>query len=193
MIERSQIPTVARIRPITAKAAAIDIRSGYGNHVCGPFGTRIVLGGYLEGRLRCAVIGLLYDDDTGATRHGPRNAQRQFVSLRAAAAEHGNVQVAWQVPEQALGIVNHVFMQITRVRIQAAKLFTNRLDHARMTMTDVRHIVIHVEKTTAVNVGQPHTFAADDVQRFVVKQAVGRPECCAAPVEQVTGRTARWR
>jgi energy-coupling factor transporter ATP-binding protein EcfA2 len=46
----------------------------------------------------------------------------------------------------------------------------------RFTMTDMRHVVVHVEVAAAVSIEQPDTLSAHQVHRVAVKQAVRRPQ-----------------
>jgi hypothetical protein len=55
------------------------------------------------------------------------------------------------------------------VGIEKGGLLRNRIDNPRMTVSDMRHVVIHIEVPATVLGIQPYPFAPDEVQRVVIK------------------------
>ena len=89
---------------------------------------------------------------------------------------------------QPLRIEHDAFVQVSRVRVEHRRLARDRLDDVRVTMTDVRDVVVRVEIAAAVGVVQPDAFAAHDVQRLVVEKRRAAPEHAKAALEQLCGR-----
>ena len=120
-----------------------------------------------------SVVGVLEHHRALVAGHGPGDAERQVVGLGARADEHANLQAVRKGRTQALGVLDHVLVQVARMRIESLQLPADSLGNVRVAMTHVRDVVVHVEVAPAVNVGQPHAIAGHDVQRRVVKQAIG--------------------
>jgi hypothetical protein len=61
-------------------------------------------------------------------------------------------------------------MQIATVDIERTLLLGHGLGDDRVSMTDTGHIVVHVDITPSIGVVKVGTFAANDVQRFIIKK-----------------------
>ena len=61
-------------------------------------------------------------------------------------------------------------MQIAAVDIECPLLPGHGLGDDRVSMTDTGHIVVHVDITPSIGVVKVGTFAADDVQRLIIKK-----------------------
>ena len=64
-------------------------------------------------------------------------------------------------------------MKIAGVRIKGTGLLADRIDHVRMAVTHVSHIVVHVEVFPAIGIEQPDAFTAHKMQWLIVKQPIG--------------------
>ena len=76
-------------------------------------------------------------------------------------------------------------MQVARVRIQGFNLFLQCPDDMRMTMPNMRHVVIHVQILVAVRVEQPDALAFHKMYGLIVEKTVRRSQQFLAPRDQV--------
>jgi hypothetical protein len=86
--------------------------------------------------------------------------------------------------EQLLGIIDDGFVQVARMAVQYAGLASKRLDNARVTMTDVRHIVIGIQISFALDIPDPYTLATYELQRLLVEERRVAPQYIEAALEK---------
>ena len=165
---------------VAAMRAAINVRGRNRHDVVGHLGGRDILDGNFIGRLRITVVRIIGNDEPGAAGAGTRNTHRELVRFAAGAAEHHRVELVGKLSRQPFRVIQNIVVQVARVRIEERCLFRQRLDDMRMTMADMRYVVVHVQVLAAGAVVQPAAFATHDVHRLVVKQPVGRPKQLAA-------------
>ena len=60
-------------------------------------------------------------------------------------------------------------MQVPRVRVERLNLLAYGFDNVRMTMPNVRHVVVHVEVFFAVGIVQPYALTPHEVNRLRIK------------------------
>ena len=96
-------------------------------------------------RFAVAVIGRVRAHDAALTCRDARHAQCNFVRLRAGTAEHHAFDLRAVQFRQPFGEFNNAFMQISTVHIQRALLARHGFRNLAVTVTDTRHIVVHVD------------------------------------------------
>ena len=87
--------------------------------------------------------------------------------------------------EQFFREVEHGLMQVARMRVEHGGLPRNRLDDLRMAVPDGCNVVVGVQIAMTGGVVEPDAFAADELDRLVVEQAIRRAEQPASPRDQV--------
>ena len=115
------------------------------------------------------MVGMFGDDHTACTRFGAGESQCQFVGFGTAAGKHRDIEVIGKLVRKFLGVIEHQFVQVAGVRVEYLRLFADGLDHAWMTVTDVRHIVVHVQVLSAVRVVQPYTLTGHNMHWLFIK------------------------
>jgi hypothetical protein len=70
------------------------------------------------------------------------------------------------------------------VAVQYAGLPAKCFDNARVTMADVRYVVIGVQVPLAVGVPDPDTFAPHELQRLLVEERRVAPQYVEASLEK---------
>ena len=65
--------------------------------------------------------------------------------------------------------------------IERSDLPRKRFDNMRVTMANMRHIVIHVEKFPSITIVKPDAFTAHNVHRLVVEKFVRGTKYIFAP------------
>ena len=81
--------------------------------------------------------------------------------------------------------------QIARIGIEQRHLVGGGLDHPRMAVAHVRHIVDAIEIRAAAGIVEILPPAADDVQRLAIRDAERRPEMLRRPPHEPGGSRRR--
>jgi hypothetical protein len=71
------------------------------------------------------------------------------------------------------------------MRIECARLPGNGINHMRVTMPDMRHIVVHVEVALAVRIEQPDALTLHQVQGLIIEKPIGRAHSLLPPLQQI--------
>src|SRR5690606_26564746 len=71
---------------------------------------------------------------------------------------------------QPLDIVENALVQVARVGVEHRRLPADRLDHPRVAMADMRHIVVAVEIPPPVRIPQPDALAPHQMHRVIVEE-----------------------
>jgi len=124
------------------------------------------------------VVGLGRDDDPLVSAAVLGYSRRQVVGLRAGAGHH-QVPVARCAAEggqQLLGVSEDSFLQISGVGAQRGHLAVHGLDNGGVGMANGDDVVVRIEELVAVSVPEPASLAPDEVDGFLVEQAVGRAQ-----------------
>ena len=61
-------------------------------------------------------------------------------------------------------------MQITGMGVELLRLFANRIDNMRMTMTHMGHVIIAIKIFSPARIINPSALAFDQMQWLVIKQ-----------------------
>ena len=78
--------------------------------------------------------------------------------------------------EQLLGVIDNCFIQVARMAVQYAGLSAQRFDNARVTMADVRYIVIGIQISFAARIPDPYSLATDELQRLLIEEGRAVPQ-----------------
>ena len=93
-----------------------------------------------------------------------RESQRELVRLARRVDEVADLERARHRREQPLRVRVEQIVQVARVRVQHAHLRRRRLDDARMTVADVRHVVVRVDVAAPFVVEQVLHPSAHDLR-----------------------------
>ena len=119
---------------------------------------------------RCiAVIGVVGRDDARLACHRLRHAQGNIIRLGPCADHDGLRDSVIQLGGQPFDIVQHRVMQIACMGVERSSLRGNGLDHARVTMADMRHVVVAIQIAVSLFVPNPDTLPAHQMQRRFIK------------------------
>jgi hypothetical protein len=102
--------------------------------------------------IRDSVVGRVHDQAAMVAGGHAGHAPRHVVGFTARIHEHTGVQMFRQTGRYLLGVVQNVFMQVTRMGCEYCRLLLNGGNHVRLGVTHMRHIVIHVEIGPALRV-----------------------------------------
>ena len=113
---------------------------------------------------------------------GAGEAQRQLVRLarRIHEVDDTIMQLARKRRRQPLGVLVHEVARVARVRVQHRHLRLTGADNPRMTMADVRHVVVRVDvlpSDVVVEILHPATL---DFDRRPIRDAQISAECLPA-------------
>ncbi len=125
---------------------------------------------------RGAVVGGVGDNEPISSGRHLADPHGKIIRLTAGTRERDGGQLLRHRREQALGELNGTIRNVTSMCIEYRGLFDEPRNDLGMAMTDDRHIVVGVEVTPSIGVVQPDTFAANDMNRFLVEQSVRRRE-----------------
>ena len=154
------------------EAAAKTVGSLYSGEPVGLLGGRVHAGGGGADDIGIAVVGLLRDDHALVPAHRARDADGEVVCFGARTDQQADAELRGHGGGEALGIAHHVFVEVTRVRIQRGRLTRQGAHHMRMTMSHRRHVVVAVQITPPLGIPEPHALAAHQLHRLGVEQAV---------------------
>ncbi len=116
------------------------------------------------------MVGGLGDDESFAAGRDFGDPQRQIVGLAAGAGEDDLTDRRGEGRQKPLGIGVDAVVQIARVDVELGDLPTDRLDHARMAMSDRWDIVVDVEVATPFRVIHPDAFGPDHSDRLFIEE-----------------------
>ena len=133
-----------------------------------------------------SMVGMVGADDASTAGSGSRHHQRDLVGLGAGAGEYRTLDGAVVEAGEPLRVVHDTVVQVTTMHVEGRHLARHRLDHVRVTVTDARHIVVHVDVSAAIRPKQRHPLAAHDVHRFLIEQRGARSEKSIPALRQVS-------
>ena len=123
-----------------------------------------------------------------------RQAQRELVRLARRVHEVAHVERrAASSPSSRSAYRVEQVVQIARVRVQHAHLRRAGLHDARMTVADVRHVVVRVDVASALVVVQVLLPAAHDLHRIAVRDAQIAADRARARRERLLSSSAASR
>jgi len=125
----------------------------------------------IDERVAVTVISVFENDDVFAPGVRSREADGKFVGFTAGVEKKTDPQRSGEEAGKALGVAIDVVMQIASVGVKERELFLGSFDHARMAVTDHRHVVVNVEVSAAGVVEKVLLPAADDFQRAQIRKA----------------------
>jgi hypothetical protein len=95
---------------------------------------------------------------------------REVGGLAPGVHEQDGVQAGRHRRHEPFGELQRRPMEIARVRVQGAGLARDRLDDARVRVSDDLDVVVRVEVLTPLGVGHPRSACAHDMQRALIGQ-----------------------
>ena len=129
---------------------------------------------------RVAVVCGVRRDDAALAGDGFGHPERDVIGLRSRAGQDCGVQCCVKRAGKPLHIVQKQFVQVTGMRVQNTRLRADRIDHARVAMSDMRHIIIAVQVFSSLSIPDPNTVAAHDVYRVIIEGGnIGSKQCSA--------------
>ena len=113
----------------------------------------------------------------------PREPQGQLIRFGSRCCEEAHLERSRHRRGQLCGELQRQFVEIPRIRVQSCQLGGDSLRHRWMRVTDVRHVVVGVDKRPAGLVEQVLHPATNDLKGLLtVRQAdVGAEEPPASP------------
>jgi hypothetical protein len=167
-------------RAVASELAAVGIRHRCHVHPrrCAPTaGTRVLVGAHVDERLGVAVIAVLDADEVPGAGAGADEAQCEVVRLAAGVDEEAHRQRLGQRGGEALGIAEHLVVEVAGVGVEHRHLPGSGRDDMRVRMADVRDVVDRVEVGATLVVVQVRADPAHDPQRVAVRdRQVGAEE-----------------
>ncbi len=127
----------------------------------------------------------LRDHDAVGARDDTSDLDGEIVRFGTRAHEEAHAEFAAEQRTKTFGQAHDLVVQIPGVRVEQSGLRADRLDDPWMTVPDRGNVVVAVEQLIPVNVDDPDALAANEVDRVVVEQLVGRGECLRAPPQQL--------
>ena len=142
-----------------------------------------------------AMVGMGRDNHPLPTAEIARQPQGQIVGLAAGTGKHGLMTRHGQSGQQALGIIDNAFIQVTGMGVEGGGLPGNGRHHLRVAVAHRGDIVVDIQIGLAGGVVQPHPFAAQQMQGLLIEQAICLPQRLLATADQrlLTGRQAGQR
>ena len=180
-VERGREPVRLGVQAAVAVRwrPALDVRrhSGRAEH----------LGRQIGHRGGDPVVGARGAERAGVAGVPGREPPGQVVGLGPGVDEEHRVQTGRTAGHQSLGELDGRGVQVPQIGHQQPGLPRDRLGHPRMGVPDARHVVVHVQESVAVGVGDPDAAGADRPHRLGVAERLrGRPEHPVAPPGQCT-------
>src|ERR1700675_908385 len=117
------------------------------------------------------MVRVFEDDHIFAARVCSGQPQRQLVRLAAGVDKKTDAQRIRQKTREALSVAVHVVVEIARIGVEERELLLHGLDHARMTMTNERDVVVNVEKGAARVVVKVLHPSADNFEWVLIRNA----------------------
>ena len=133
---------------------------------------------------RVAVIRGVGRNDPALSGHGLGHAQSDVIGFGPGASQNGGIERRRHGPCEPFDIVEDSVVQVPGMRVQRAGLTTDRLNDTRVTMPDMRHIVVAVEVFSPVGIPKPNALTFHEMDRIIVEGRYIRPQESCAIVDQ---------
>ncbi|MNK83300.1 hypothetical protein D3C87_1031050 [compost metagenome] len=130
------------------------------------------------------MIGLKHADHVAPAAVGPGQTNRQVIGLAAAVDQKHSIHAFRRQFQQALGKLRHRRIVESRVGVEQRPLPSGDRGHARVTMTEHRHVVEHVQIGATLHVDQMIAPAAFDARRVDVVVFLRASETGVSAFEQ---------
>ena len=133
------------------------------------------------------MIGRIRRDNSAFPSNGLCHPQSDVIGFRPCAGHDCRIERGVHGRRQPLNIVQHTVMQIPRMRVQRRRLPRNRLDHLRITVPNVRYVIVAIEVIAPVSIPQPNALPPNKLHRVVIECRHIRAHQAGAISDQVGG------